>query len=656
MAGQHHRPSMSITLPPGFQFHYTDGQLPQTPIQQEEPQAPVNPPPPPRPNTFKVRRRRTTMPDFQDQEQEPASSDTIIPTIEMSEAASEISSPVMQPSPSSHGLLAPLPPSIQRLVTPPKTPASRTGFAPSIESPTDEWAMINDSRDALRPAFDRAGSIASSFSDSSVSSCGSSDFSAPHHGSCMSPGSEGTDPFMDDDLSRANERPVISPRAHGDSPVAKRVKTNQHIKWTPAMDEHLWMTYMQYITDPRVTPFKMLPGTCPPLGLCSRVASKARRTWSSYRASSPGVETNQMTDHVSREGTPDTIRPEAKESKQPQWPRSDAATRKRLRTLCKKKPSLSAHYQRLLRTRSPSPFHSSSTMGTNSDAAPPAPSAFSSGDMKTSLVTSTAPSMQPDGPLAQLSSDATPAHQPRPKSQRANRPADWFARIPRSQAHQKSLSLQSGLNLHTNTNTNTAGQLASPFDDAATKSHLLQSMGTTKSLGRNTFNQDGKGPSLASPFEVSGAPTAPRTSLKRRFKPDEDKPKRAGLQDVFGSSEGGVGIVRNRGFTVGAARATDNLSKMFTTPTSVDNQMSEAPTAPATAGIGGQGFHSVPRRLAEPVPRLGSPFIEASNKQFNTFPRSYIPSPSNPTPFQSRLRELAGNNYFTSSNSSDDPF
>ncbi|KAI7247868.1 hypothetical protein KC335_g18686, partial [Hortaea werneckii] len=194
------------------------------------------------------------------------------------------------------------------------------------------------------------------------------------------------------------------------------------------------------------------------------------------------------------------------------------------------------------------------------------------------------------------------------------------------------------------------------FDDAATKSHLLQSMGTTKSLGRNTFNQDGKGPSLASPFEVSGAPTAPRTSLKRRFKPDEDKPKRAGLQDVFGSSEGGVGIVRNRGFTVGAARATDNLSKMFTTPTSLDHQMSEAPTAPSTTGIGGQGFHSVPRRLAEPVPRLGSPFIEASNKQFNTFPRSYIPSPSNPTPFQSRLRELAGNNHFTSSNASDDPF
>ncbi|OTA36091.1 hypothetical protein BTJ68_03535 [Hortaea werneckii EXF-2000] len=267
-------------------------------------------------------------------------------------------------------------------------------------------------------------------------------------------------------------------------------------------------------------------------------------------------------------------------------------------------------------------------MGTNSDAAPSAPSAFSSGDMKMSLVTSTASSMQPDGPLAQLSSDANPARQPRSTSQRANRPADWFARIPRSQAHQKSLSLQSGLNLHTNTNTNTSGQLASPFDDAATKSHLLQSMGTTKSLG----------------------------SQHVQTKTARDKPKRAGLQDVFGSSEGGVGIVRNRGFTVGAARATDNLSKMFTTPTSLDHQMSEAPTAPSTTGIGGQGFHSVPRRLAEPVPRLGSPFIEASNKQFNTFPRSYIPSPSNPTPFQSRLRELAGNNHFTSSNASDDPF
>lgn len=622
----------------------------------------MNPPPPPRPSTFKVRRRRTTIPEFQ--EEEAASADTAIPTIEMSEAASDISSPILQPTPASHGLLAPLSASVPRDVTPPKTPAPRVnaGFSSTTESPANEWAMISDGNNTLRPAFERSGSVCSSFSDSSVSSCGSSAFSAPHNGSCTSPASEATDPFLDDELPKTQEHFLNSPDPHSSSPVAKRVKTHRHIKWTQAMDDHLWMTYMQYITDPRVTPFKMLPGTCPPLGVCSRVASKARRTWSSHRASIPAVDAGMTSEQTKRDGSPDTIRPEAKELKQPQWPRSDANTRRRLRSLCKRKPSLSAHYQRLLRTRSPSPFPSSE-MGVQSEQPPPASSAFSGGDMKMSLVTSTAPSMQPDAPLAKLASNDTPAQPPRPRSQRTSRPADWFARIPRSQAHQKSLSLQSGLNLNANTHATyqQAGVLASPFDDAANKSHLLQSMNTTKSLGRTAFNMDGKAPTLDSPFESSGAPTLPRTSLKRRFRSDEEKPKRPGLNDVFSSgapSGEGAGIVPNRGFTVGAARATDNLTKLFATPAStVDHEMSEAsaPAAPSS-DFGPAGSRSVPRRLAEPVPRLGSPFIEAANRQHNTFPRTYIPSSSNPTPFQSRLRELAGDNTPASNTASDDVF
>ena len=409
------------------------------------------------------------------------------------------------------------------------------------------------------------------------------------------------------------------------------------------MDDHLWFTYMQYLADPRVTPFKMLPGTCPPLGVCSRVASKARRTWSSHRASTPGGDTLMTSDQ--RAGSPDTIRPEAKENKQPQWPRSDSNTRRRLRSLCKRKPSLSAHYQRLLHTRSPSPFASSSSMGPASEPPPSAPSAFSSGDMKMSLVTATAPSMQPDGPLAQLASDEVPRPQPRPQPQRSSRPTDWFARIPRSQAHQKSLSLQSELSL--NTMTASAGMLASPFGDTTNRFHLLQSMSTTKSLGRSGFNKDGKRPSLESPVELSGAPTLPRTSLKRRFRPDDEKPKRPGLQDVFGPSAEGSGAVRNRGFTVGAARATDNLAQLFAPPApapTADHEMSDYSAVPASwqsSDLGPPGSRSAPRRLAEPVPRLGSPFTESQNRPFNTFPRSYVPSSNNPSPFEQRLRQLA---------------
>ncbi|TKA61396.1 hypothetical protein B0A55_11647 [Friedmanniomyces simplex] len=625
------RPSLSITLPPNFEFHYSDGGLPRTPDRPLEEQTPLNPPPPPRPQTFKVRRKRAAIPEFYESEPMSGSSDMVIPTIEISEA--EMSSPV-QPTPTMEGLLAPAMPAFQRLVTPPKTPTARPQFSFSspIESTANEWDLISSNK--LRPAFERSGSVCSSFSDSSISSCGSSAFSAPNLG-CASPESEATDPFLEDDMLK-EDKVVLSPDLQS-SPTAKRAKVHRDIKWTTPMDEHLWMTFLQYLGDPRVTPFKMLAGTPPPLGVCSRVASKARRTWSS-RKSSAGLDTLMTTDRMQREGSPDTIRPSTN-VKQPQWPRGDGATRKRLRNLCKRRPSLPAHYQRLLNTRSPSPFASSSS----AERTPQ--NAFASYEMKMSLVTATAPSMQPEGPLAQLSSDEpVPAARPQTSSQRTSRPTDWFARIPRSKAHQKSLSLQSSLSLHADAE---PGTLASPFDDTSNRMHLLQSMSQTKSLGRAAFKD---GPSLDAPVELSGAPTASRTSLKRRFKSDEEKPARPALYDVFGPQADDSVIIRNRGFSVGAVRATDNLAKLFTPPPppvpapSVDHIMAEAPNLPDTSDLGPPGSRSAPRRLAEPVPRLGSPFTEVAGRQFNTFPRTYVATASNPQPFQQRLRELAAHN------------
>jgi hypothetical protein len=62
---------------------------------------------------------------------------------------------------------------------------------------------------------------------------------------------------------------------------------------------------------------------------------------------------------------------------------------------------------------------------------------------------------------------------------------------------------------------------------------------------------------------------------------------------------------------------------------------------------------SAPRRLLEPVPRLGSPFIETpppSRQQRNTFPRNtLLPHPDEQQPFQQRLLELAGEHARTSS-------
>ncbi|KAK3709947.1 hypothetical protein LTR37_010566 [Vermiconidia calcicola] len=637
------RPRLSITLPSNFEFHYSDGALPKTPEQREKQQSAIEPPPPPR-QTYKLRRRRVTATMLPEEPPLLSDTDTVIPTIEMSEAVSELSSPMLQPTTSSDGLLAPLP-TIQCLVTPPKTPDARMNPFTPAASPAHEWALINDSRDNKQPAFKRSESVCSSFSDSSVSSCGSSAFSAPNNGSCTSPESVATDPFMEDDITKA-EKLFLSPDQGSDSPIAKRMKRRRHVKWTSEMDHHLENTYIMYLRDPRVTPFKMLPGIPPPLGVCSRVANKARRTWGQRRSSTPSpLDTILEAEKLAREGSPDTIRPDTAGDKHPRhqasWP-SDAGTRKRLRKLVKGKPALSAHYQRLLRTRSPSPFSSSSAPSRSSE---PLSTFFSGRDLKMSLITSTAPSMQPEAPLAQLASDETDPDTERPKSRRISRPANWFERIGRGQAHQKSLSLQSGLSLEA---PRPSSSLASPFDELSNRSHLLHSMSTTKSLGRTEFKgKHGKVPSLDSPIEMTGAPTAPR-SLKRRFKSDEEKPRRPAIGDVFAPPAEDAGIVRNRGFTVSAVRATDNLARIFEPPSepsssSVDQEMTEAPPVPEVSFLGPVGSRSAPRRLAEPTPRLGSPFMEtpATNRLFNTFPRSYIPTASNPQPFQERLRELA---------------
>ncbi|CAK3907725.1 Hypothetical predicted protein [Lecanosticta acicola] len=633
------RPSLSIALPASLDFHYTDGHMPKTPeAQQDEQQPAVDPPPPPRPQPFKVKRKRVSSAPFADPMADTMADTTVIPTIEMSEVAADISSPTLHPT-SAH-LLSPIPmsASLSRAVTPPRTPAPKLHPTFSqLESPAQEWDLINTSR----PAFERAGSVCSSFSDSSVSSYGSSDFSLPT-GGYDSPASEAPDPFTDDFTRKQHLPPTLlqSPMQPDGAPKSKRVKTRRDVKWTPQMDDHLWLTFMSYISDPAKTPFKMLPGSTPPMGVCDQVSSKAKRTWRPRKAVpvTPGpADTLLETNDRQREGSPDTLRPSSLQSVQPRWPKA-AATRRRLRELCTRRPSISAHYQRMLRTRSPSPFETSSPGSQQPEPA----SAFSGLDMVMSLVTSTAPSMQPDGMLAQLSSDNTPPPPPQ-RVQRPTRPEGWFDRIPRSKAHQKSASLQSELKLSIQDMAfHGPDSLASPFDadSASSRSHLLHSMAQTKSLGRTEFN----GRSLDSPVEFKvGAPTD-RRSRKRRFRSDEEKPRRPPLEDVFGPPVQS-GIMRNRGFSVGAVRATDNLTKLFTPPSiNVDHVMSDASEGPSNVEDVPMGSRSAPRRLAEPVPRLGSPFVETPppSRQHNTFPRSsLLPNVANQEPFYQRLTELA---------------
>ncbi|KAI5270564.1 hypothetical protein E4T47_06049 [Aureobasidium subglaciale] len=654
-----HRPSVSVTLPRDFKFGHEDGETPQTParpstaVDSFDLEAPVLPR-----QTFKLRRRP------RDQQTGAMDEAPILPSIEMTEAdePAHFTSALHMSSP---GYLAPRP-GFFRLSSPPKTPASQVTSYTIETTDATEWSMFHPIH--LHDIIQRPSSAGSTFSDSSATSQGSSfdSKSSFDAGSCTSPESDVGDPFAYFD--RKPGMPGSTTPSSG-FPNAKRVKTMRHPHFTPEMDNHLWFTYMTYVQDPRVTPFKMLPGTSPPLGVCHRVAREAKASWrgnhlsqATYGIPRISIQSADSPDPISPSDLMDQSTPTAAYSYPIalKWPRSEGATRRRLRELCKRKPSLSAHYMRLLRTRSPSPFESSSSVSASSSpnqpSAPvsqpptPQPSSFSSRSLNVSLAEATAPSMQPDGPLAQLH-NRTPQPPMVPMAPQQRRGSDWYARIGRSgarAAHQKSQSLQLGLGLGSSSgmqsNSFERGSiLASPFDDSEpSRQNFLDNMSKTQSLGRAFLNDNNNrltdaGPSLRSPFPLNG-PMPSVKSLKRRFGVDDQSaPQQPSLEDVFTAPPAVTPHpMRNRGFSLGAVNgmaqnANTSFPQLFTPASSTaDHNMGET-----SARL------NLPK-VAQP-PRLGSPFGGVSNNRFNTFPRRFTPREAELTeqPFEDPARHMS---------------
>ncbi|KAI1419270.1 hypothetical protein F5Y12DRAFT_277077 [Xylaria sp. FL1777] len=165
--------------------------------------------------------------------------------------------------------------------------------------------------------------------------------------------------------------------------------------WTRAMSSHLWATYMLYLSDPRVTPIRLGKSCIPPHGVCARVARQAQRSW---KGSKPQLANESR----SRSSTP-TI-----ESSKTyiRWPHTGGATRAHLRELCKiKATNKPGRYL----SRSPTPFNKTANRRWNRRSTPArSPSVFSAQDMAMSLAMSTSDTMQPHGPLAQLTSSQLP--------------------------------------------------------------------------------------------------------------------------------------------------------------------------------------------------------------------------------------------------------
>ena len=405
------RPEFSITLPKDFTFHYNEGEAPQTPDQTTSANSNPGFAQPLRPYRLKRPSRRPLASIFSNDFAtiDSVTGDGPLPSIGRTVESASRPAPLTNRA----STLSRLPPSWRSPRTP--EPCGR----PLISA----WNSLEDAGDSIiRPL-----SSCSLFSDSSDASDLSLASDPPGDGSCTSVESEA----FSNRLPIGRKEPS-SPRVSLPDPCRDPIAgLRLLVKWTAELDRHLWATYLRYLQDPTVTPFKMLPGVAPPLGICHRVAKEARKSWRgpvidkidmllpSHHESS--TQREQDGDRSSaRDDSPDTLREPRSGSTTPTkasrsrqnsiWPKSASATRRRLRHLCKQKPAMAPHYQRIFQNRSPSPFTQSSRSSSCPDPTLPVKStkmrtSFNNRDLQISLTTCTADSMQPDGPLARLAED-----------------------------------------------------------------------------------------------------------------------------------------------------------------------------------------------------------------------------------------------------------
>ena len=623
MAGERPQP---LTLPHGFHFHYTDGTPPKTP----ERETISMPEPPKSPPAFRVRRPRR--PRITNTIQTApllavdTGADTPIPTIEAPDTYEPATfGNSVYPAQCDKALLSPHAP---RALTAPRTPsAQRTTF--DWESQT----LKENGNSIVRPS-----STISSLSDSSDESDEDSD-RLSYGGSCTSPESEAAEPFGFPSPKKASNDVVMHSQESSPSIPQEQPRVNRKVHWTPEMDKHIWGIYMAYIQDPTVTPFKTLPGSAPPLGVCHRVAREAKQTWRGGQALASAHNTTGK-----RKGSPDTITSARSGSSTPKvktvrhksqaWPKTSAATRRRLRELCKRKATIAPHYQRILKSRSPSPFTSSSrpTSRATRMQSPLNEQTGFARDVQLALVTSTSSTMQPNGPLAQLARSSSEGHPQQEHVRDWNNvaPAPWAspAPIPSDIDHPPPPTLPA-LEIPPSTSTGPA-QLGSPFHyrtwgPSRSRDHQRPQVSfaapgadATQSVvqGRPGNYSSASIPRLRSPIQLHG--TFPANHKRRAQFPLEDELSPGGsglrnqerdLDDVFGpDNSASRRRVRSRGFSLCDALISGGPGV-------------ERGNDAATGTVAGDGRDDALMREAarqDSVRQLGSPFAGISGRPSRT--------------------------------------
>lgn len=663
------KPLMSITLPRNFAPLGLDGfGEPRTPDQTfAEPALP----PPPHHSTLRIRRNRINMDDFHahssalpatlfaseipvpssvqaayghtDLQPQPElqptffTPDNPIPSIELS---TTVTRPLLQYSfsepPASHCLKLPA----YRDDTPTTPPAQKT--LPDSGNKASVWEM------------ERSSSVSSMRSDDSFSSADTfTSRPTSFGGSATSPDMDLRDPFghhkfhvIPDTPSRRNKKMRKQP-----------YYTEGYVKWSIEMDNHLFNVYQMYLGDPTVTPFKTVPGSIPPNGVCRRVARRAKELWPKaskipkhivkrYKLRNVFDERNahaqdrtpEPNDFLRvRESTPTSSLRESRGF----WP-SESSTRKRLRQLCKEKFTITAHYQRLRESRSPSPFTDSFSRRSSSRitrsmsrqmsapqvlSSPTSPATYATRELGISLVASGA-----TAPLAQLVTGDSPP---------TEHASDDFFNTPIASTSKNKLS-PTGLGIDSNGLAPPVGdipRLASPFSYSTWNGPTRSGRHHRREVSQNHFDTVHiTGHRLLSPVRLE--PDMSSNANKRRAQQsleDELSPngsalgQKSSVQELIFTGAGDLSQrrirLRNRGATLGST-VSSKLDSLFTPPmtdSTAAGPSSDTPSVPM-----------LPSNLAVPESserekRLGSPFELDPNKRSNRSKTSrHIPSMSDP--------------------------
>ncbi|KAF7504958.1 hypothetical protein GJ744_001539 [Endocarpon pusillum] len=609
-----YRPGMSITLPRNFAPMGLDSlDEPKTP---EQLFSEATLPPPPHHTTQRIRRSRIG--NFSSNSNVLPTvlfaSDIPIPSVEVPRDTGPIrptwQQRIMQSSPSDRLQLP-----TNRHHSRPKTPLAQT----KAEEPnwkSNAWTM------------DRPSSSLSMRSDSSSSSLESFVSRPSFGGSCTSPESDMTDPFMPQAINVISDTPSKPSRIFTSFST---VPTKP--RWTTEQDNHIWNTYQMYLSDPTITPFKTVPGSLPPLGVCHRVAREARRTWpKATRIPHEIVRRHTFRDVMDessavRDKTPEGVREttpteSSQADRRAPWPK-ESATRRRLKELCKRKFSIAPHYQRLMQSRSPSPFLESGTHRSSSRASRQSSlvhettASYTTRDLGISLVASGA-----TAPLAQLVTGDSP-----PKESE-----EWFNTPIEPPSSSPPIAATSQLGLGINSDSMTIPRLASPFKPNT----WGPSRARRNPSGSGQFDTvHATGPRLFSPCRFDPvSSTANKQRAEQHFNtevsPDGGDSQQAKQEFVFTGSSNDINQrrirLRNRGSTVGAVSNRERIEKLFTPPGTLQEPLGENSTSSPNVKS-----TLMPPETEEKLKRLGSPFELDPNKRSNRSktPR-HVPSLSDP--------------------------